>query len=72
MRTITWNAAWGHCIVPRQGIPKHGVRHARPQTRTLTGPKRLPFAHFRPVACDSFSGVLSPQGVSIWGIYISR
>jgi hypothetical protein len=30
MRTITRNAAWGHCIVPRQGIPKYLVRHAGP------------------------------------------
>jgi hypothetical protein len=30
MRTITRNAAWGHCIVPRQGIPKYRLRHARP------------------------------------------
>jgi hypothetical protein len=30
MRTITRKAAWGHCIVPRQGIPKYRPRHACP------------------------------------------
>jgi len=65
MRTITRNAAWGHCIVPRQGIPKYRLRHARPHDsnayrteKVAVGPLQ---AHSR---CLVVSSVIASRGGS--------